>query len=242
MKKDLLFIGLLVLALIFPKGAHATLVVIDQKGDVVWNVLASETSLGVPKSSEIIVKSLAAGTPGANSLVSLLREGDRVTLSVKEGQEEKSLDVTQLGGEIIEIEERPSTRRVKIGVLGGKFLIEEEGTIALTDFPIKIDPQRAELSVATSTGQRILPFLPKEAFEVALRAKVISKVKSGETMQLTEGNQGELAYQIPGEKTLNLLNLFEINIPVSTSISALTGEVLSVDQPAWLRVLGFMFS
>jgi len=121
-------------------------------------------------------------------------------------------------------------------------LIEEEGTMALTDFPIKIDPKRAELSVATSTGQRILPFLPKEAFEAALRARVISKLKSGETMQLTEGEQGKLAYQIPGERTLNFLNLFELDIPVSTSVSALTGEILSIDQPAWLRILGFVFS
>jgi hypothetical protein len=38
------------------------------------------------------------------------------------------------------------------------------------------------------------------------------------------------------------LNLFELDIPVSTSVSALTGEILSVDQPTWLKVLGFMFS
>jgi hypothetical protein len=242
MKKGLLTLGFLVLTLAFPKVAHATLIVIDQKGEVVWNVLASESTLGVPKSSEIIVKSLAAGTPGANSLVSLLREGGKVTLNVKEGNQEKSLDVTQVGGEIIEIEQRPSTRRVKIGVLGEKFLIEEDGTLALTDFPIKIDPLRAELSVVTDSGHRILPFLPKEAFEVALRAKIISKQKEGETMQLTEGGRGELAYQIPGERTINLLNLFKIDIPVSTSVSALTGEILSIDQPTWLRILGFVFS
>jgi len=242
MNKSLLLFGFLVLALVFPKGAQATLLVIDQKGEVVWNVLASESTLGVPKSSEIIIKSLAAGIPGASSLVSLLREGDRVTLSVKDGQEERSLDVTQLGGEIVEIEQRPSTRKVKIGVLGEKFLIEEEGILALTDYPIKIDPQRAELSVVTASGHRILPFLPREAFEVAVRAKIISKERVGETMQLTEGGQGQLAYHISGERTLNLLNLFELNIPVSTSVSALTGEILSIDQPAWLRIFGFVFS
>jgi hypothetical protein len=242
MQKGLLTFGFLFLALVLPRSARATLIVIDPKGEVVWNVLASESSLGIPKSSQIIVKNLPTGTPGTSSLVSLLRQGDKITLSVKEGQEEKSLDVTQLGGEIIEIEERPSSRMVKIGVLGEKFLIEEEGTIALTDFPIKIDPQRAELSVVTASGHRILPFLPKEALEVAVRAKIISRKKEGETMQLTEGGQGELAYQIPGERTLNLLNLFKIDVPVSTSVSALTGEILSIDQPTWLRILGFVFS
>jgi len=242
MKKSLFAIVFIALAFVLPKDVNASLIVIDKKGEVVWNVLASEAALGVPKSAEITVKNLAIGTPGLNSLVSLLREGDKVTLNVKEGQQEKSLDVTEVGGEIIEIEERPQSRRVKIGVLGDKFLIEEEGTIALTDFPIKIDPGRAELSVVTASGHRILPFLPREAFEVAIRAKIISKGKEGETMQLTEGGQGELAYQIPGERTLNILNLIKLDIPVSASVSALTGEILSIDQPTWLRVLGFVFS
>nr|AQS34463.1 hypothetical protein [uncultured bacterium] len=242
MKKGLPLLTLFALFFIFPASVNASLIVIDQKGEVVWNVLASETSLGIPKSSEITVKTLPQGTPGANSLVSLLREGDRFTLNVKDGSQEKSLDVSQVGGEIIEIEERPQARRVKIGILGEKFLIEEEGTLALTDYPIKIDPTRAELSVVTDTGHRILPFLPKEAFEVAVRSRVISKQKDGETMQLIEGGQGELAYDISGEKTINLLNLFKLNVPVRTSISALTGEVLLVEQPTWLRVFGFLFS
>jgi hypothetical protein len=242
MKWSLLSLLLFALLFFFAAPAKASLIVIDSKGVVIWKVLASEATLGVPKASEITVKALAAGTSGASSLVSLLRQGDRVTLNVKDGNEEKSLDVTAVGGEIIEIEQRPQTRRVKIGILGDRFLIEEEGTLALTDYPIKIDPQRAELSVVTATGHRILPFLPKEAFEVAVRSKVLSKEKSGETMQLIEGAAGELAYEIPGEKTINLLNIINLQIPVRASVSALTGEILSVEQPTWLRILGFMFS
>ncbi len=241
MKKSLLLF-LLTLPFFFPHAANASLIVIDKDGSVVWKVLATESTLGIPKASEIKVKNLAGSTLGGNSLVSLLRDGDKFTLSVRSGGEEKSLDVTRVGGEIIEIEERPMARMVKIGVLGEKFLIEEEGTMALTDYPIKIDPERAELSVVTSSGHRILPFLPKEAFEVALRAKVISKGREGETMELSEGGQGELSYKISGDRTLNVLNLLKINVPVRTSISALTGEVLSIEQPAWLRIFGFLFS
>jgi len=240
-KRSLLLI-LLILPFLFPKGASASLIVIDKKGEIVWKVLASEATLGIPKASEIVIKNVAGSLPSGSSLVSLLRDGDKITLSVKDGQEEKSLDVTAIGGEIVEIEERPQVRQVKIGVLGEKFLIEEEGTIALTNYPIKIDPGRAELSVVTASGSRILPFLPKEALEVAIRAKTISVLKEGETMELSEGGAGDLAYHIPGERILNFLNLFKFEIPVKTSISALTGEVLSVEQPTWLRIFGFMFS
>lgn len=242
MVKGLLVIIFIVLALVNPQKASASLIIIDKKGEVIWKVLASEATLGVPKSSEIVVKNLAGSFPGANSLVSLLRNGDKVTLSVKSGSEEKSLDVSAFGGEIIEIEERPQARRVKIGVLRDRFLIEEEGTLALTDYPIRIDAGRAELSVLTATGNRILPFLPKEAYEVAIRSRIISKERSGEPMELLESGQGELAYTIAGEKSVNILNLIKLNIPVRTSVSALTGEVLSIEQPTWLRVFGFLFS
>ncbi|OGM04129.1 hypothetical protein A2129_02600 [Candidatus Woesebacteria bacterium GWC1_42_13] len=242
MKKSLLAFTLITIALISPKDSYASLLVIDREGDVIWKVLASESSLGVPKSSEIIIKSVAGSPPAGSSLVSLLKEGDKFTLSVKSGSEEKSLDVTSVGGEIVEIEERPQVRKVKIGVLSSRFLIEEEGTIALTDYPIKIDPARAELSVVTATGSRILPFLPKEALEVAVRAKTITSLKEGSTMELSEGGRGDLAYEIPGEKTINIVNLFKFQVPVTASISAITGEVLFVDQPVWLRVFGFLFS
>lgn len=241
MKRSLLLF-LLVLPFLFPREANATLIVIDKKGEVIWNVLASEATLGVPKASQIVVTNLAGSSSSGSSLVSLLRDGDKFTLSVKEGSEERSLDVTAVGGEIIEIEERPKARRVKIGVLGERFLIEEEGTLALTDYPIKIDPARAELSVVTASGSRILPFLPKEALEVAIRARTISTLKEGGMMELSEGGGGDLAYEIPGQKTINIVNLFKFQVPVTTSISALTGEVLFVDQPAWLRVFGFLFS
>lgn len=241
MKKSLLF-ALLFLFFLFPRTAFASLIVIDKDGEVIWKVLASETTLGIPRSSEIIVKNVAGSASQANSLVSLLRENGKVMLSVKEGNQEKSLDVTQIGGEIVEIEERPQARKVKIGVLGEKFLIEEDGTLALTDFPIKVDPKRAEVSVVTGTGSRILPFLPKEALEVAIRAKSITELKQGHTMELAEGGLGELTYEIPGQKTINLVNLLKFQVPVTTSISALTGEVLSIEQPAWLRVFGFLFS
>ncbi|OGM15764.1 hypothetical protein A2V56_02405 [Candidatus Woesebacteria bacterium RBG_19FT_COMBO_42_9] len=241
MKRSLLLF-LLILPFFFPRNAFASLIVIDKNGEVVWKVLASEATLGIPKASQIVVKNVVGGSPAESSLVSLLKEGDKFTLSVKEGGQERSLDVTSIGGEIVEIEERPQVRKVKIGVLAGRFLIEEEGTLALTDYPIKIDPARAELSVVTASGIRILPFLPKEALEVAIRAKTFSNMKQGDTMELAEGGRGELTYEILGQKTINIVNLFKFQIPVTTSISAMTGEVLFVEQPAWLRVFGFLFS
>ena len=67
MKKSLLAFTLITIALIFPKDSSASLLVIDKEGDLIWKVLASESSLGVPKSSEIIIKSVAGSPPAGSS-------------------------------------------------------------------------------------------------------------------------------------------------------------------------------
>lgn len=243
MKKALLIALLLLFPFFLPKSASASLIVIDKEGVIIWRVLGSETTLSeIPTNSAITVTNLIAEGGATASQVSLFREGGKITLNVREGSQEKSMAITSPERSLIEIEKRPQVRNVKIGVWNERFLIDEDGTYALTDFPIKIDPERAELSVETKTGQRILPFLPKEALETVVRAKIISWKKEEGIIELIEGERGELAYDISGDKVINVANVFEFQVPIKTTVSAITGEVLSVDQPPWLRVLGFLFS
>ena len=243
MKKSLLLFTLLLAGLAFPRSASASLIVIDRNGEIVWKVLSSETSsLEIPTNSSISVRSLAANESVTVSQVSLSKDGGVVTINVKDGNQEKSMNVVSPNKELIEIEKRPQVRNVKIGVLGNKFSIDEDGTIALTDFPIRVDPERAELSVLTQTGQRILPFLPKEALETIVRAKIISWRKEDGKIELTEKERGDLAYDISGEKVINIANVFKFNVPLTTTVSAITGEVISVDEPPWFRIFGFLFS
>lgn len=198
--------------------------------------------MDIPKSSAVSVTNLADSNANITSQVSLARDGEKFVLSVKKDSQEKSLDVTYASGDLIEIEERPEVRRVKIGISGSKFTIDEGGVLAITDFPIKIDAERAELSVITETGQRILPFLPKEALETLLRARVISRQIVNGSIELNEAGRGELAYNIQGEKELNLVNLLQLQVPVTSRVSAITGEIISIDQPKWLSIFGFLFS
>jgi len=243
MKKSLFILSFTFFLFFFTKDAYASLLLIDKNGEIVWKVLSSQvTFLDIPKSSAISVKNLTDSGANIASQVSLAKDGEKFVLSVNRGSQEKSLDVTLVSGDLIEIEERPEVRIVKIGISGSKFTIDEDNVLAITDYPIKIDAERAELSVVTETGQRILPFLPKEALETLLRAGVISRQNMTGTIELNEAGRGELTYEIPGEKDLNLVNILQFRVPVTSTVSAITGEILSVDEPRWLRIFGFLFS
>jgi hypothetical protein len=221
-------------------STSASMLLLKKDGTVQWQILASEDTAS-PKHSSLEIKQLALGQAhSSETSINLTRIDGEVKLSVTGGGENKSLDVTKVGGDLVEIEERPQARVVKIGIEDGKFSIRQESTIAVTDFPINVDSKSAMLSVVTPTGSRYLAFLPGDATESALRAKTLSKVD--DTIVLSEGENGELSYQISGQRTINLFNLMNLDVPVKASVSATTGEILTRDEPMWFRVLGFMFS
>jgi hypothetical protein len=110
----------------------------------------------------------------------------------------------------------------------------------MTDFPINIRPKENELSVTTDSGAIFLSILPIEAAESALRSRFISRV-SKKGIYLSEEEVGVLAYQVEGEKVFNFFNLFEYSIPVTTHVSASTGEILAVKGPEWFKIFSFLF-
>jgi hypothetical protein len=244
MKKIIYFvISLFLLSFIFPPETQASLVSINEKGEVIVNVLASETpNLTIPKSSELQVKNITPeGSGETNSLVSLDKNGDKLALNITSDSGQKSLDVTSLNGSLVEIEERPQVKKINIGVSDGKFIIEQEGIAAITDFPISVNPKTAQLSLFTPSGERFLSVLPKDAFESGVKAKAITKISAGLPLALIEEGGGKLSYQIEAEKSVNFFDLVTVDVPVRASISASTGEIINLDEPAWLRVLGFLF-
>ena len=222
---------------------NASLIVVDKEGEIVWKVLSSNDSLslGIPQRDYLEVKDITAGVISADAKVSLTKKDGKISLTIVTEQGEKSLDVSDWQDELIEIEERGEAQRLVIGILGDKFSLRQKGVLAVTEFPINIDPALAELSLSTPSGRRYLTLLPLEAVETALRAKVINRLPQGENLQITEETGGELAYLITGERVINLFNFFEYVVPVRTKVSALTGEILSVEQPTWLRIFGFLF-
>lgn len=241
-KKILATLSLFLFLFLFsPNEASAALVHVNKDGKVIFNVLGAEDSLalGIPRKESLQIKQIASNDTPNPSQVLLNQENGKVNLSVATSEGEKSMDVTGYKDSLVEIEERNQANKVQIGLLDGKFSISENGITATTEFPISVDPKNATINVSAPSGVRYLAVLPFEAYQGLVKARIISTV-NGE-LAILEGDKGELSYVVPGQKIINVFNLFSYPVDVKTTVSASTGEVLLVDEPVWLKVLGFAF-
>jgi hypothetical protein len=237
MKKALFVIAFLIFFLYFPKNAQASLVEVNEQGEVVLNVLSIDTPeiLNLPKKS-IEVTNVADETPPPDENISLKKENEKISLKV--GSDE--LDVTNWDDDLIQIEEREDVKKLKISLVEDKFKIEQEGISALVEYPIKIDPKENKLAIETPTGEKFLGVLPYEAAQGILRTRLISKIKNN-TLELIE-DEKDITYLVKGEKIINVLNVYDFSFDVSAKVSASTGEVKNLDGPVWLKVFGFLFA
>jgi len=235
----LLFLGAFFLA---RSTVHAQLVTIDKEGILIINVLSAEDSieLEIPRTEYLQVINIVEGSPDPNAKVSLSRENGKVSLNVSTSSGDKNLDVTNYKKEIVEIEERPPVERIAIRILGDKFEIVQRGIAAETSYEINIDPQTARLTLSTPSGLRFLSILPRQAVDVALQTKYISRIGGQNRLDIIEEGS-DLSYIVSGDRVINLFDVIEYPVPVKAHISASTGEVLSIEQPTWLKFLSFMF-
>jgi len=243
MRKIRYILLLLPFFLCFAGPVRATLLAVQPNGEVIWKVLSSEDSiaLNIPQRESLTIKEVMVGSDiDSEKTISLLRDGDKFQLTVNSAEGEKNLDVTEVKGDLIEIEERPEVKKIQIGLQGDKFIIVQGDVTAFTVFPIDVNPVKAEISVLTQSGSRLLAVLPKDALDGVLKAKVLNKIDAG-GINLLEKDQN-LTYDISGLRTLNVFNLFNYDVPVKASVSAVNGEILFVEQPQWLRIIGFIFS
>jgi len=227
-----------------PKTANASLLFVNNKKEVVWNVLSytDERELQIPKNDSLRVKKIASNIEsGANSIISIEKEGEGVNLSVDTNGVETSMDISGFESDIVEIEQRSQVQRAVVSLKDNLFLIQQENVAAFTDFPLTIDPESAEISVRTKSGQRTIAIMPQMIYENLIRAKQLDRLNENK-MMLTEGDLGELQYVINGERIFNILNVYDYAVPISASVSASTGEVLTIDQPLWVPILGILFS
>lgn len=204
----------------------AALVTVNQDGQVIWQVLGTETNnLKIPPKPEIKIKSLSQE-------ISLNNENEKIILN--------GMDVTSLKENLVEIEARANTNDLKISGNNGQFGIEENGITANTSFPITIDPAKNELSVETSSGNRLISVLPYEAVVTLMRNNLLDNVKEN-NITLAESSKGELQYEIKGIKNVNLFNVMTLNANVNSIVSASNGEITKIDEPQWLKFFGFIF-
>jgi len=221
--------------------AEAALVVVGRDGGVVVNVLSREIALGIERPG-IEVVNVSNREAGEEESVFLSRDGERVSLSVFEGNEERVMDVTDYPKELIEIEKRSKPERIRIMNSENEFIISQKGIQARTGHSIFIDPVDNELSLETPSGRRYLAILPYEAVLGVVKANVLNRLNADGEIFLSEHVNGELLYTVNGERTFQVVNLFELSVPVEARVSASTGQVVGVEQPIWFKVFGFLFS
>ena len=217
-----------------------SLVVVDKNGDIVWNVLAEESSLvEIPKSSYLEVKKVANSPASGEEKITIQEEGGKVSMLIGEENSGKRLDVTDWSENLVEIEERAQVQKLAIRKGTESFVLENKGISAKTNYPLNVNPKNASISVTTPSGDRLLSILPNDAYQGLLKAKVISRLK--ESLSLVEENQS-LLYKVKGEKSINFFNIYEYRFDVSASLSASTGEILKVEAPVWQKALSFILT
>lgn len=233
MRKSIFLLGFVFYFFLLAPPVQASLVRIDKEGNLIWKVLSSEDSLAIEiaERGEIEVKEVAVGETSTS--IALKRKEGKVFLN--------DVEVTSWNDDLVEIEERGEVKKILIGTQADKFTIEQAGVIAMTDFPINIRPKENELSLTTSTGSVFLSILPRQAAQTALRSRFISRIPDKKVF-IAEDEGGALAYIVSGEKVFNFFNLFEYAIPVTMTLSASTGEILSLEGPEWFKIFGFLFT
>lgn len=235
------FMGLTLFSIfffVFSSSADASLVTIKNTGEVIQNVLSLQDGIAlvVPQSQDIEVTQ-EVSEEGEEESVYLEKNGDSISLTVGEGVERKTFDITTWNEDLIEIEEREDTEKISIFVHDNKFAIEQGGFTTYTDYPINIDPKENRISLKTTSGSVFLAIFPIDAVQTVLRSKLLTRAMNA---SLLEKDVGTLAYEIQGEKEINLFNITKYSVPVKTQVSASTGEILFVDQPVWLKVYNLL--
>jgi hypothetical protein len=243
-KRLVVFFPILSFLFIFSTQANASIVVLQENGEVVINVLSYENDglLEIPQSESLEIKDLAMGTFSGDSAISLTKNGENYTLNIASQTGEKSLNVTDFGEEIIEIEERPESKKLTISLSdGGMYELKQGDVLAYTSYDIEIEPNDAKIALSAPSGKRYISILPKDALLTAIRSKTISKVSESGTITLLEEDAKDIIYKIDGVKSINLANVYDWDIDVEAKVSASTGEIVSIKEPAWLKILKFIY-
>lgn len=221
-------------SLLFPSASKAAILKITKEKKVILNILSFQNDSLFFQDKEMEVKKVSSFGKEVDK-VSLRKEGERFYLVM--GGDGAQMDVSSVKDELIEIEERDNTKKITIALDRGYFVINHDGVVATTDFPIEIDPINNKFYLSSESGLINLNILPKDALSLALRSRFLDR-SIPEGLKILEREPGQITYEIDGERVLNLFYFFSYKVPVSVYISAVTGKIIYVNQPLWLRLLG----
>ena len=235
----LLAIAILALSL---RDVHASLVTVNKTGEAVLNVLSEEDSSG--PGDQVGTIEVVGGAPEvkySNAKIALTKDRGKLSLSILSSSGGKDFDITNYKDSVLEIEERPAVEKITISVNNGTFLITQGNINAETDYQIQVDPKKGNLALETPSGYKFLTILPKQAASVLLRAKLATTITPDERAYIFEDEKGNLYYDLTAKKIIPILNIYNYEFGVRAKVSATSGEIISIDEPAWYRFFNFLF-
>ncbi len=221
-------------------NVEASIITVKPSGEVVWKVLG-ETTEGILTEKPTLTFEQILPTQGADvKEITLSRVNGDLNIEIDDKQ--STLEGDLLKEDIVEIEERPRVRKISIASSDGGFVINQPGASAITGYPVIIKTKEGSLMVKTQTGERNVYIMPLGAIQSLLRSKLIDRYDRNEKFILEEAREGQLTYKINGQRVINLFNIYQYEVPVAGVVSAITGEIISVEQPSWLKVFNFLFT
>ena len=211
---------------------HASFLSVDKEGVITANVLGYDTE-------SLEIKSLAGLNPTAGT-ITLSNNQEKTELTIVSSRGERSLDVSGLNQDIIEVEEKKTPQKLTISEKDGQFIIAQGSVLASTTYTIKLNTNDNQFMLVAPSGHKFLTTLPLEAVEFLNSANIINRLSGGSSLSISEDQSGELVYIATGEKVVKPFDLFEIIIPVTANVSATSGKVTKIDGPIWYRIFGFL--
>lgn len=229
--KKFIFFAFLSTFFIFPVRTQAALIEVNPNGNIIVNVLSATTD-------GLKVKKLAqANYAPDNSKITLSQSDGKLELKVDSNSGTKSLDVTGLDQDLIEIEKYIAPQTIKIQASDNTFSIIQGDAIAKTNYPIEVNTQDKQILVKSPSGYEYLKTLPLDAINSLQILGVQSEVES---LNITQDQKGDLVYSSSGQKTFDIFGIYNLKIPVSANISVSTGKISNIDGPIWYKIFGFL--
>jgi hypothetical protein len=229
--KKLIVFGLFSIFYLFPKNAHAALIEVNNTGTITVNVL-SATSDGFK-----IKKLASANYAPDNSKITLAQNNGKLELKVDSASGTKSLDVTGLDQDLIEIEKYIAPQTIKIQASDNDFSIIQGSATAKTIYPIEVNTQDKQILIKSPSGYEYLKTLPLDAINSLRILGVQSDINS---LIITQNQKGDLVYLSSGEKVLNILGIYDLKIPVTANVSVSSGKISNINGPIWYKLFGFL--
>lgn len=227
---------------VFVPEADASIISISKGGQIMIKVLSAQTSsdLLADMNNDSLEVTKIQNSNLSDPSVAINKKDGKVSMTVLSDGHYKELDVTGVGDDLVEVEQRPEVQKLTISADSMGFNLKQGSFIARTPYSIEVDAKTARFALTTERGKEFVSVLPLEAVESAMRSGLLTSVTDN---NIGVGNSNEnLSYTIVGKKVFNILNLTEYSIPVSVSVSANDGHVVAVDSTSpFYKVLKVFF-